>query len=151
MDRIFDHPLRAIFTGEHTGGTLAEPGEWWPFEEDYHVCTGLPFTLTAQSQEDRVGSTGAYRMHRFRTAYTSIRGFTSNVLIGTAALAYGAEPVYGHFTESQLPFAAVIKDIVDRLPAALLEPDSMTAGKIEWGKSNGERVPSGETYYSRPG
>jgi len=90
-------------------------------------------------------------MHRFRTKYTSIRGFTSNVLIGAAALAYGAEPAYGHFSEGQLPFADSIKDVVERLPAALLEPASMTAGKIEWGKTNGERVASGETYYSRPG
>lgn len=72
------------------------------------------------------------------------------MLISTASLAYGGEPAYGHFGPDQLSFSASIDDVVARLPEALLQPETM-GGRIEWGKSNGERVLSGETYYSRAG
>lgn len=39
VDRIFDHPFSAIYTGQMEQGVkLAEAGDWWPFPDEYHVC-----------------------------------------------------------------------------------------------------------------
>jgi coenzyme A diphosphatase NUDT7 len=41
VDAIFTHPLRGVLEGkvdgEDAAGLSAKGGEWWPFEEEFHV------------------------------------------------------------------------------------------------------------------
>jgi coenzyme A diphosphatase NUDT7 len=43
VDAIFTHPLRGVLEGKVDGEDapgLSEKGEeWWPFEEEFHVCS----------------------------------------------------------------------------------------------------------------
>jgi coenzyme A diphosphatase NUDT7 len=43
VDAIFTHPLRGVLEGKVDGedaAGLSEKGEeWWPFEEEFHVCS----------------------------------------------------------------------------------------------------------------
>nr|XP_019008376.1 uncharacterized protein I206_06935 [Kwoniella pini CBS 10737]OCF47157.1 hypothetical protein I206_06935 [Kwoniella pini CBS 10737] len=71
VDAIFTHPLKGCLTGKLDAKDSAElvdiGGEWWPHEEKYH------------STNDRIGTIGEYRMHRFRTTGSPIKGLTSDV------------------------------------------------------------------------
>ncbi|WOO85095.1 Nudix hydrolase 15, mitochondrial [Vanrija pseudolonga] len=138
VDCIFDHPLGAVWTGEPEDevktGLATHGGEWWPHGEDYH------------SREDRVGATGPYRMHRFRTRHSPIKGFTSNVLISAAAVAYAAEPAYGHFAAGQRRFSDAIHEVVSTLPTLSSSPPQ-NSKPLEWGLLAGGSQASGETYY----
>jgi coenzyme A diphosphatase NUDT7 len=41
VDAIFTHPLRGVLEGkvdgEDAAGLSEKGGEWWPFEEEFHV------------------------------------------------------------------------------------------------------------------
>jgi hypothetical protein len=131
VECIFDHPLKAIHTGI-VEGELAEnlnlsDTNWWPGPTEFH------------SLEDVTGSTGSYRMHRFRTRHTPIRGFTSDVLIRAAALGFGGEPEYGHYAPDQPSWPETIDWVVQGLPAALAEPDTEKR-RLEWRTATGVRA-----------
>lgn len=130
VDAIFTHPLKGCLTGTVEGKDLeglAEKGrEWWPYEEEFH------------SIEDRIGTTGGYRMHRFRTKRTPIKGLTSDVLVHAASVAYGSPPAFGRFAPNQPPFSSVISNVVLELPGVI--DQSITASipgepprVLEWG------------------
>ena len=42
VDAIFTHSLKGVLDGkvdvEDAAGLSEKGGEWWPFEEDFHVC-----------------------------------------------------------------------------------------------------------------
>jgi len=45
VDAIFTHPLRGVLEGkvdgEDAAGLSEKGGEWWPFEEEFHVRFSL--------------------------------------------------------------------------------------------------------------
>ncbi|ORX33990.1 hypothetical protein BD324DRAFT_643669 [Kockovaella imperatae] len=150
VGHIFSHRLKSCHSGivpENEFASLAEKdGEWWPHPEDMH------------SQDNRLGVMGPYRMHRFRTTHSPIKGVTSDVLINTATLAYGTPPSFTRFAPGQLSSEQVIERVVAELPLALakesaLSPEERTGLKalpLEWGNlESGERVKSGETWHDR--
>ncbi|GMK54366.1 hypothetical protein CspeluHIS016_0109520 [Cutaneotrichosporon spelunceum] len=131
VECIFDHPLKAIHTGV-VEGELADnlnlsDTNWWPGPTEFH------------SLEDVTGSTGSYRMHRFRTCHTPIRGFTSDVIIRAAAVGFGDEPEYGHYAPDQPSWPETIDRVVQGLPAALTEPDTAER-RLEWRTATGVRA-----------
>ncbi|KAJ3480527.1 hypothetical protein NLJ89_g12274 [Agrocybe chaxingu] len=53
-----------------------------------------------------------YRMHRFRSSASPVKGLTSDILIKTAEIAYGRPPNYERYAPGQL---MLIKDVVHAL------------------------------------
>ncbi|OXG12703.1 hypothetical protein C366_05518 [Cryptococcus neoformans Tu401-1] len=144
VDAIFTHPLKGCLTGTVEGTDLeelAEKGsEWWPHREEFH------------SIEDRIGTTGGYRMHRFRTKRTPIKGLTSDVLIHAASVAYGSPPAFGQFAPNQPPFSSAISNVVLELPCVTGQSTAASIpGELpkvlEWGGTEpGIRIISREQY-----
>ncbi|WVR04712.1 hypothetical protein IAU60_001723 [Kwoniella sp. DSM 27419] len=141
VDAIFTHPLKGCLTGSPAGvssESLAGVGsEWWPHEEEFH------------STNDRVGVTGTYRMHRFRTTRTPIKGLTSDVLIQTASIAYDSPTEYQRYADNQPMFPVVIAEVVRILPEHLANGSESIPGEVrvvEWGGTEGERFRSTETW-----
>ncbi|TYJ56010.1 hypothetical protein B9479_003252 [Cryptococcus floricola] len=143
VDAIFTHPLKGCLTGEVEGknweGLSEKGGEWWPYEEEFH------------STEDRIGVTGGYRMHRFRSERTPIKGLTSDILIHTATVAYGSSPSFARFASDQPSFSSAISDVVLELPRVINSSSSTSPGGtprvLEWGGTEvGQRIISGETW-----
>ncbi|KAK8847504.1 hypothetical protein IAR55_005362 [Kwoniella newhampshirensis] len=144
VDAIFTHPLKGCWTGQVSGkdaeGLSDSDGGWWPHEGDFH------------STEDRIGTTGGYRMHRFRTKRTPIKGLTSDVLIDTATIAYDAPPHFSRYAPDQPPFSAAIAEVVLGLPEAMARASTTSSvdGErrvLEWGGTEvGKSVLSTEQY-----
>lgn len=65
---------------------------------------------------------------RFRTRYSPVKGFTSDVLISATTVAYSREPEYGHMAPEQLNFADTIREVLLRLASEGEEPER----EIEW-------------------
>ncbi|OCF77062.1 hypothetical protein I204_02771 [Kwoniella mangroviensis CBS 8886] len=136
VDAIFTHPLRGCLTGILDGtdseGLVEVGGEWWPHEEEYH------------STNDRIGTTGEYRMHRFRTTNSPIKGLTSDVLIHTSTIAYAQPTTYSRYALNQSPFPILISNVVRDLPFHI--DKSVNSGPVEWAGTEGERFKSSETW-----
>lgn len=71
------------------GESLVDVGEDWPYSagEVYN-----PSDVHLDAFDGLV-----YRMHRFRTCASPIKGLTADILISVAELAYGHKPVYGRY------------------------------------------------------
>ncbi|WRT64673.1 uncharacterized protein IL334_001607 [Kwoniella shivajii] len=136
VDAIFTHPLKGVLTGsldlKDTESLVDIGGEWWPHEEEFH------------STNDRIGSIGVYRMHRFRTTRSPIKGLTSDVLIQTSMIAYNSPTTYPRFASDQSPFSNLISGVVKDLPFHI--DKSNNSGPVEWGGTEGERYRSSETW-----
>ena len=89
---IYTHPLEAILDPSLTGKEPLVPkgSEDWPYEPDYHVRNSFlhrpvfKFDLAIQSTSDVVVPflrSTPYRMHRYRTSASPIKGFTSEILV----------------------------------------------------------------------
>ncbi|OXC70528.1 hypothetical protein AYX13_01003 [Cryptococcus neoformans] len=119
---------------------IQKGSEWWPHKEEFH------------SIEDRIGTTGGYRMHRFRTKRTPIKGLTSDVLIHAASVAYGSPPAFGQFAPNQPPFSSAISNVVLELPCVTGQSTAASIpGELpkvlEWGGTEpGIRIISREQY-----
>ncbi|OWZ66418.1 hypothetical protein AYX14_02900 [Cryptococcus neoformans] len=119
---------------------IQKGSEWWPHREEFH------------SIEDRIGTTGGYRMHRFRTKRTPIKGLTSDVLIHAASVAYGSPPAFGQFAPNQPPFSSAISNVVLELPCVTGQSTAASIpGELpkvlEWGSTEpGIRIISREQY-----
>lgn len=92
VDRIFDHPLEAILDPRlllNKGEPLVDVGEDWPYGagDVYN-----PSDVRLDAFDGLI-----YRMHRFRTCASPIKGLTADILITVAELAYGHKPVYGRY------------------------------------------------------
>ncbi|EED79104.1 predicted protein, partial [Postia placenta Mad-698-R] len=92
---IFDHPLEALLDPSIASkGPLAEKGsEHWPYEEELH------------NTDDRVlaflgGAT--YRMHRFRSSTSPVKGLTAEILMTVAEVAYDKKPVFERYAPRQM-------------------------------------------------
>ncbi|KDR78944.1 hypothetical protein GALMADRAFT_244606 [Galerina marginata CBS 339.88] len=103
VSHIFTHPLKAILDP-----TLAKEGplvsigcEDWPYDSDVYN--------TSDSVVQMLGNT-TYRMHRFRTSASPIKGLTADILIKLAEIAYARPTKYERYAPDQL---RNIKDVVD--------------------------------------
>ncbi|KAF7978832.1 hypothetical protein HWV62_44627 [Athelia sp. TMB] len=112
VDRIFSHSLEAILDPSLAS---SEPdlvpmssGDW-PYDDEYHNSSDAPLPWSEL----------AYRMHRYRSAGSPIKGMTSDVLIRTAEIAYAKEPTYQRwpsdqavgFVETHKSLAAVLTNV----------------------------------------
>ncbi|KAG2030434.1 NUDIX hydrolase domain-like protein [Suillus americanus] len=92
VDRIFDHPLEAMLDPRlllNKGESLVDVGEDWPYDAgDVHN----PSDVRLDAFDGLI-----YRMHRFRTCASPIKGLTADILISVAELAYGRKPVYARY------------------------------------------------------
>jgi len=92
VDKIFDHPLEAILDPRlllNKGESLVDVGEDWPYGagDVYN-----PSDVRLDAFDGLI-----YRMHRFRTCASPIKGLTADILISVAELAYGRKPFYGRY------------------------------------------------------
>ncbi|KAI0073697.1 hypothetical protein K474DRAFT_1720234 [Panus rudis PR-1116 ss-1] len=111
VDRIFDHPLEAILDpgpealADDLERLVEKGSEDWPYEDEYHNHNDLVVPW--------LGNSG-YRMHRFRSTASPIKGLTAEILITTASIAYDRLPSYEHFAPSQF---TTFKEILRYLDA----------------------------------
>ncbi|KAJ6487704.1 NUDIX hydrolase domain-like protein, partial [Mycena sanguinolenta] len=99
---IFTHPLEAILDPTLSRKEpLVSPGEDWIYDTELHNTTDSVFPFLKNS---------TYRMHRFRSCATPIKGLTADILIHAAEVAFGRPPEYDRWAEDQLrTFATVIE------------------------------------------
>ncbi|KAJ3567857.1 hypothetical protein NP233_g6092 [Leucocoprinus birnbaumii] len=96
VSRIFSHPLEALLDpqlSQHEASLVAIGSDDWPYETSYYS--------TSDSAVAVLGNT-FYRMHRFRTVASPIKGLTSDILIRTAEVAYDQPTVYERFAPGQI-------------------------------------------------
>ncbi|KAF8802511.1 hypothetical protein BYT27DRAFT_7112384 [Phlegmacium glaucopus] len=108
VSHIFSHPLEAILDPTLVNReTLVAIGSGdWPYESDVYN--------TSDSAVQMPGNT-AYRMHRFRTSASPIKGLTADILIKTAEIAYATSTMYERYAPEQLQsFADIARALVDK-------------------------------------
>ncbi|KAI0315561.1 NUDIX hydrolase domain-like protein [Amylostereum chailletii] len=93
VEHIFDHPLEALLDPTIA---LKEPlvligSEHWPYDVELHSTTDVS-----------VNWLGPYRMHRFRSSASPIKGLTSDILTTVATVAYDRQPSYDRWGPAQL-------------------------------------------------
>ncbi|TFK40219.1 NUDIX hydrolase domain-like protein [Crucibulum laeve] len=93
--RIFSHPLEAILNPVQAASEplVSIGSEDWPYETSYYN--------TSDSVVPMLSNT-SYRMHRFRTMASPIKGLTADILIKTAEIAFAKQTVYGRHAPGQL-------------------------------------------------
>ncbi|KAG0692068.1 hypothetical protein DFH29DRAFT_1009454 [Suillus ampliporus] len=92
VDRIFDHPLEAMLDPHlllNKGESLVDEGEDWPY--------GAGELYNTSDVRLNAFDGAIYRMHRFRTCASPIKGLTADILISVAELAYGRKLVYARY------------------------------------------------------
>jgi len=107
VDRIFDHPLEATLDPAivSTEPLVAIGSEDWPYDADYHNSTDTPIPWLGNS---------IYRMHRFRSTASPVKGLTADILIKTAEIAFDRHPIYDRYTTTQpVDFAAIRRLLVE--------------------------------------
>lgn len=94
VDAIFDHPLEAFLEPElAVSEPLVEVGsENWPYSSEFYHPTDNPSPITG----------GDYRMHRFRSSYTPIKGLTADIMITIAEIAYQRDTVFERRSPKQV-------------------------------------------------
>jgi len=99
VDDIFDHPLEALLDPTIARSDALSPigSEGWPYEEELHC--------TSEAQWLR-GS--AYRMHRFRSTSTPVKGLTADILILLAQIVFNREPSYDRYAPGQVDYATAL-------------------------------------------
>lgn len=87
VDRIFSHPLEAILDPQLAGNEplVAKGTEHWPYSQDYHSMSDV----VVEADTNVV-----YRMHRFRSCASPIKGLTADILIHVAEIAYSKKTSY---------------------------------------------------------
>jgi hypothetical protein len=85
VERIFDYPLEAFLDPTLAmGEKLVEIGsEDWPYSEELYNFS-----------DSIIQSLGnlCYRMHRFRSSSSPIKGLTADIMLSVAAIAFGKPP-----------------------------------------------------------
>ncbi|KAG8680850.1 hypothetical protein FRC09_017924 [Ceratobasidium sp. 395] len=110
VDEIFDHPLEAILSpglvatlGTSPSRPLSEyGGPSWPYLSEFHDTTDAQWLHGTW-----------YRMHRYRTTTTPIKGLTSDILILTAQIAYNRDTDYERYAKGQVTFATSVEWAMD--------------------------------------
>ncbi|PPQ99142.1 hypothetical protein CVT24_009332 [Panaeolus cyanescens] len=95
VSQIFSHPLEAILDPSVclSENLVAKGSEDWPYEDElYNTSDSVVAMLNNTS----------YRMHRFRTSASPIKGLTADILIRTAQIGYNKPPVYERYAPNQL-------------------------------------------------
>ncbi|KAG8978163.1 hypothetical protein FRC05_011279 [Tulasnella sp. 425] len=90
---IFDHPLEGFLDPEvmkRDVESLVEKGEDWIYEDELHSTTDLTWLNNSH-----------YRMHRFRSSSTPIKGLTADILILTAQIAFARNTTYPRHAPGQ--------------------------------------------------
>ncbi|KAI0261544.1 NUDIX hydrolase domain-like protein [Gloeopeniophorella convolvens] len=101
---IFDHPLEALLDPELARAEALVPmgSENWPYEAELHNFTDAHW----------VGGS-AYRMHRFRSTASPVKGLTADILLAAAQVAYGRETVFQRWAPGQLKTFTEIQGLLD--------------------------------------
>ncbi|KAG6817762.1 hypothetical protein H0H93_007027 [Arthromyces matolae] len=102
---IFTHPLRAVLdpTVAKSETLVAVGSEDWPYEVELYSTSDSPVPLLDNMM---------YRMHRFRSSASPIKGLTADLLIKSAKIAYGHDPTYEQYAPGQLRTFKEISDVV---------------------------------------
>ncbi|KAI0297261.1 hypothetical protein B0F90DRAFT_1811158 [Multifurca ochricompacta] len=100
---IFDHPLEALLEPELARKEQLVPlgSENWPYEAEFHNFT------------DASWLGGTYRMHRFRSTASPVKGLTADILLETVKIAYGRETVFQRWGPGQLKTFAEVQRAVE--------------------------------------
>lgn len=125
VDHIFHHPLEALLDPDPKLVPALDPennkfsvigGEDWPYETEWYNTSDSKWINNA-----------VYRMHRFRTTRTPIKGLTSDVLIYTAEVAFGRQTSYPRMAPGQLAFddaiSLALQDLDNNMVAAMRKED----------------------------
>ncbi|KAG8931535.1 hypothetical protein FRC01_001164 [Tulasnella sp. 417] len=108
---IFDHPLEGFLDPDvmkRDGERLVEKGEDWIYEDELHSTTDLTWL-----------NNSSYRMHRFRSSSTPIKGLTADILILTAQIAYARNTTYSRHASNQAEgFGIAIEWVMEEARAA---------------------------------
>ncbi|KAJ6582966.1 NUDIX hydrolase domain-like protein [Mycena vulgaris] len=91
---IFSHPLEAILDPAMARKeALVSPGsEDWIYDTELHSTTDSVVAILGDAM---------YRMHRFRSAASPIKGLTADILIHVAEIAFGRSPEYDRWAVGQ--------------------------------------------------
>ncbi|KAJ8453812.1 hypothetical protein ONZ45_g19559 [Pleurotus djamor] len=92
---IFTHPLEALLDPSlaHSEPLVEKGHEHWPYETEFHNTTDSPVPMFSGHH---------YRMHRFRTSASPIKGLTSDILIKVAEIGFAKPPTYERYAEDQI-------------------------------------------------
>ncbi|KAI0784450.1 NUDIX hydrolase domain-like protein [Abortiporus biennis] len=106
VDRIFDHPLEAILDPSIVAKEpLVEKGsEDWPYDTELYHPTDIQLPWLANS---------TYRMHRFRSTASPIKGLTAEILIMTATIAHNRDPIYQRYAPGQFTMFNDVLRVLD--------------------------------------
>ncbi|KAH9057844.1 NUDIX hydrolase domain-like protein [Lactarius vividus] len=114
---IFDHFLEALLDPElaRDEKLVSVGSEDWPYEAALYNFTDGPW----------LGPT--YRMHRFRSTASPVKGLTADILLATAGIAYAREPVFQRWGPGQLRTYAEVQRFVEAtaVAAAVASPQLM--------------------------
>ncbi|KAH9068182.1 NUDIX hydrolase domain-like protein [Lactarius deliciosus] len=111
---IFDHPVEALLDPELARDEKLVPvgSEDWPYESGLYNFTDGPW----------LGTT--YRMHRFRSTASPVKGLTADILLATARIAYAREPVFQRWGPGQLRTYAEVQRAVEAVGVAAVAASS---------------------------
>lgn len=108
---IFDHPLEAFLDPgvmKREGERLVDKGEDWIYDDELRSTTDLTWL-----------NNSGYRMHRFRSSSTPIKGLTADILILTAQIAYARNTTYPRHAPNQTEgFGPAIEWVMEEARAA---------------------------------
>ncbi|KZT06133.1 uncharacterized protein LAESUDRAFT_759659 [Laetiporus sulphureus 93-53] len=94
VEHIFNHPLEALLEPEIVRKEpLAEKGSVdWPYEEELHNSDDRRLTFLGDA---------SYRMHRFRSSASPVKGLTAEILMTTAEIAYAKPTAFERYAPEQ--------------------------------------------------
>ncbi|KAH9955375.1 NUDIX hydrolase domain-like protein [Lactifluus volemus] len=89
---IFDHPLEALLDPElvRKEALVLLDSEHWPYEEELHNFT------------DALWLGSIYRLHRFRSTASPVKGLTADILMEIANIAYARDAAFERWGPGQL-------------------------------------------------
>jgi len=95
VSHIFNHPLEAILdpTLVNREILVAIGSDDWPYQSDVYNTSDSVLQMLSNT---------TYRMHRFRTSASPIKGLTADILIKTAEIAYAKPTTYDRYAPGQL-------------------------------------------------
>lgn len=111
VSRIFSHPLEALLDPMivKNDALAAFGSEDWFYENELHNTTDSLVPLLGSSP---------YRMHRFRSTGSPVKGLTSDILISVAQLAFDKQPTYERYAPGQPHgFREIIAIVREQMPS----------------------------------
>ncbi|KAH7106447.1 NUDIX hydrolase domain-like protein [Auriculariales sp. MPI-PUGE-AT-0066] len=106
VDALFIHPLHAVLdptVAAAPGIELSKiGGQDWPYTDELYNTNDVQWFRPGWN----------YRMHRFRTTHSPIKGLTADILLQVAQIAYDRPPTFERNAPDQHPFSEMITAIV---------------------------------------